>query len=728
MSLKNKSFKKLITQNLLFSLSFTLIAIITVVLVIHVVTLYNTLKDYNRTSSELLTVFLDNQISEATRDLSFLKKMITKSNPDIDFYINSFIKQYKNYAAVWIADSNGITAKIYPENKYLEGTDKSGSDVYIEIVKKKKSISLSSIFLASETNLPSFDIAIPMGSGLLAATITSTIFNSEMMNLGKEKDHFITLTDRHAAWLSHINIKKVKMRETDNDFSKYSHLTSDESMDFVSAQDGKYYYRYVQALHSTGWYLSVFHPIKEIYLPVLILLAIILVISIPILIISYSASYGVIKKIFIPMDNFVLATEKIGEGDYHYKIPATGYNEFDHVRESLIKMVENIDQREKDQKELWLQLLQSQKMEAIGSLASGVAHDFNNLLTAIGGYSDIISINFEESSKEMAYIGEVNKAIDRATALTRQLLAFSRKDSFKKESVCFKNLVEGIIKMLHRIVGEDIKIEVSIEDDLPKISADPHQFEQILLNLTVNSRDALLESKTTDPTIRFETKGVVDDVANLKPYVKIELSDNGPGIPEGIRDHIFESFFTTKEKGKGTGLGLSTVKGIINQNDAIINVGDSENGGALFTILWPVDTEEAILKENSKEKKMANIERKRILYVDDEKILCEIASEMLVKMNHYVEVAYDGEEALELLNNNNGHFDLIITDVIMPKLGGPELIKKVHDTWPGIKVIFVTGYVDDRIETSGIDVSAENFIRKPFNMIDLKNAIHNIFK
>lgn len=485
--------------------------------------------------------------------------------------------------------------------------------------------------------------------------------------------------------------------------------------------------RYIRPIDGSGWFLSIYNPLNEILFPLITLFLIIIIVSIPIVIFSFGISFRVIKKMFTPMENFVNAAEMIGEGDYHYSIPSTGYVEFDRVKTGLTKMVQNIDQREKEQKELWMQLLQSQKMEAIGSLASGVAHDFNNLLTAIGGYSDIISINFEEDSKEQIYINEVNKAVERATALTRQLLAFSRKDMFKTESVDLNNLIEGIIKMLNRIAGEDIDIVMNLSSDIDKIQADPHQFEQILLNLAVNARDALLEANVKDPVITIQTEHCDSTSGTQQEFVKIIISDNGPGIPEGIRGHIFESFFTTKAKGKGTGLGLSTVKGIVDQNRAQIEVGRGELGGAEFKILWPVSSEGYNVDESSGAKQHQGFEKKRILYVDDEKLLCEITSEMLKKLNHHAEVAFNGEEALKLIEDAEGNFDLVITDMIMPKMGGEELSSIVQKKWPKIKFIYVTGYVGERIEKSGIDLESDSFLRKPFNMADLTLTLSKIF-
>lgn len=724
---KGKSLKNVIIKNILFSIGFTVLSIITVALIVHLIIFYYTIEEYNTSSSEIITTFLDEQIKEVVKDLTFLKKMIIGLNEEPDKFFENFITQYDAYSIVWIADSLGTIKKIVPGDEYLQGTDKSGSDVYKDIVKNKKENALSKVFYSPETEKPAFDVAIPYKDGLIVVTISAIEFAKQIVNVEEDKDHLLALTDMHAGWLSHKDNTKIEMREVDPDFSKYSSLGENESKNLISKENGSYYFRYVKSLHNSGWFFSIFHPLKQIYVPILSLFFVIIIISIPIILFSFNTTFKLISKIFMPMDNFVNATEKIGSGDYHYTLPATGYSEFDHVKSSLTKMVENIDQREKEQEELWRQLLQSQKMEAIGNLASGVAHDFNNLLTAIGGYSDIISINIKENSREKTYIEEVNKAIDRASALTRQLLAFSRKDKFQTESVCANTLIEGIIKMLKRIVGEDIHIELELEDDIPKISADPHQFEQILLNLTVNSRDALIEAKTKNPQITIKTEKDNDEDKTKKEFVKIIISDNGPGIPESIQSHIFESFFTTKEKGKGTGLGLSTVKGIISQNGAGIEVGRSESGGALFTILWP-SALSVISEENDNIIGNENkTDKKRIFYIDDEEFLCDIAKEVLLKLNHDVEISTDSLEAYEVIEKNDGNYDLIITDVVMPKMSGPELIEKVHKKWPNIKVIFVTGYVDDRIEKSGIDVEGDNFLRKPFNMNDLKNALSKIF-
>ncbi|GIW82895.1 MAG: hypothetical protein KatS3mg105_4702 [Gemmatales bacterium] len=373
---------------------------------------------------------------------------------------------------------------------------------------------------------------------------------------------------------------------------------------------------------------------------------------------------------------------------------------------------------------------QSQKLEAIGRLAGGVAHDFNNLLTVIIGYSDMLFRNQElpESARHM--IKEIREASNRAATLTRQLLAFSRSDLQKFETIDLNAVVRDVHKMLSRLIGEDIQLIVALEEGVKPIKADRGQIEQVLVNLAVNSRDAMPDGGK----LTIETKNVVlsgdSPIDGLAPgnYVLLSISDTGVGMDAETQERIFEPFFTTKEPGRGTGLGLSTVYGIVKQSGGAIKVHSEPNRGTTFEIYFPPQRSVTrTLRRDSSIFPSPN-KAETILLVEDEEQLRRIGRVVLESQGYQVLEASCGEEALRISEEFSRPIDLLLTDVVMPHMSGRVVADKITKQRPGIKVLFVSGYTDDAIIRHGVLQQEMPLLSKPYTPSALTRKVREVLE
>lgn len=371
-----------------------------------------------------------------------------------------------------------------------------------------------------------------------------------------------------------------------------------------------------------------------------------------------------------------------------------------------------------ERKQLEEQLRQSQKLEAIGQLAGGVAHDFNNLLTVISGYSDLLLRKLPEESPLRPNVAEIKKAGERASGLTRQLLAFSRKQIMQPKVLNLNSVVADVDKMLRRLIGEDIDLLTLTEADLGQVKADPGQIEQVVMNLVVNARDAMpgggkitLETANVSLDDEYFQQHAEVDRGN---YVMLAVSDNGVGMDPEVRRRIFEPFFSTKGPGKGTGLGLSTVYGIVKQSGGNIWVYSEPGKGSTFKIYLPrVDTS---VDDEGGRGGLGSAPRgtETLLLVEDEAQVREIAQEILETLGYTVLIAENGEQALRLAREFKHELQLMITDVVMPVMGGRELVENLAKVRPETAVIYMSGYTDDAIVRHGLMDEGLAFIQKPF--------------
>jgi two-component system, cell cycle sensor histidine kinase and response regulator CckA len=377
------------------------------------------------------------------------------------------------------------------------------------------------------------------------------------------------------------------------------------------------------------------------------------------------------------------------------------------------------------------QLRQAQKMEAIGRLAGGVAHDFNNLLTAIIGYTDLVRERLEPTDPIAHDVGEIRKAADRAAALTRQLLALSRKQFMSPEVLDLNAIVTGLLPMLPRVIGEHIETTTSLAPDLRRVKADPSQMEQVVINLVLNARDAMamgghLAIETSN--VQLDANRIAAERLNLEPgaYVMLGIRDTGSGMDAQTRDRVFEPFFTTKARGKGTGLGLPTVYGIVDQSGGAISIDTAVGRGTSIRIYLPITS---ATEEHEPERHevatstLANGGTETLLLVEDNDAVRELAVHALRKRGYTVHEARNAEEAIDWSMTSRIKPNLLVTDVVMPGLSGPNLAARLLQENPRLKVLYMSGYTDDATAVHGAFWGGVPLLQKPFTPAQLAERV-----
>ena len=390
-----------------------------------------------------------------------------------------------------------------------------------------------------------------------------------------------------------------------------------------------------------------------------------------------------------------------------------------------------------DRKQLADQLRQSQKLQAVGELAGGVAHDFNNLLMVVKGHAEMLldrlpGVLADRQNPARQNVEQIQQAAERAAALTRQLLAFSRKQVLQPRVLDLNEVVAGMIQMVSRVIGANIELAFLPGANLGRVKADPSQIEQVALNLVVNARDAMpdggrltIETSNVHLDRDFATQHAVVDPG---PYVMLTVTDNGCGMDAATQARIFEPFFTTKEQGRGTGLGLATVYGVVKQSGGYIWVYSEVGHGTTFKVYLPMV--QAPAEKTAPEKAVSGHEpgTETILFVEDEQSVRELVCEYLSARGYHVLEASDGLQALEMAAAHTGKIQLLITDVVMPKLSGRELAARLAATRPDLKVLYISGYTDDSVFRHGVLQGGMAFLQKPFNLKALAAKIREILE
>jgi len=432
-------------------------------------------------------------------------------------------------------------------------------------------------------------------------------------------------------------------------------------------------------------------------------------------------AFFISRQITRPLEQLVAGAKQLQQGDFNFKIPARGNDEvadlsraFEEMRESLKKSREG--------------MLRSARLEAVGRLAGGVAHDFNNLVMIIKGYSDMLLDSATPEAKP--HIEEIKRAGDRASALTRQLLAFSRKQILEPQVLDPNQTVRNMVKMLHVLIGADIELVTSLSDEIGRVQADPGQLEQVVMNLAVNARDAM----SSGGKLIIETRAAhldadyaaVNPEARAGDYVLLAVTDNGCGMSKETQAHIFEPFFTTKEQGKGTGLGLATVYGIVKQSKGHIAVYSELNVGTTFKIYLPAVSTSAQAQAPQKTASAAK-GTGTVLLVEDEPALRLLAAASLKRLGYSVIEAENGVEALTLADTA-AKIDVVVADIVMPQMGGPEMVEKLRARRGNFAVIFMTGYTEAAALENARIGSETVLLHKPFSSETLAAKIQELQK
>jgi len=419
-----------------------------------------------------------------------------------------------------------------------------------------------------------------------------------------------------------------------------------------------------------------------------------------------------------PLESLAEGVQALEKGDFAYPLEAHGGDEVAQVTRAFDRMRGTLKNNESERQQLEEQLRQSQKMEAMGRLAGGVAHDFNNLLTVIKGHSGLLLDRLQAPDSAHGSARQIDKAADRAASLTRQMLAFCRMQVLQPKVLDLNALVSEMSSLLRRLVREDIAFTLQAGESLGRVKADPGQIEQVIMNLTVNAGDAMPEGGK----LTIETRNVVVDaqLARQRPpmqpgrYVLLAVVDTGHGMDPNTKARIFEPFFTTKEQGKGTGLGLATVYGVVKQSGGCIWVDSAPGKGARFEVYLPaVDEVEEIARPQETTVTPAR-RSETVLIVEDEGAVRELASEFMKSAGYTVLAAQDGEEALALVARSEEQIQILLTDVVMPNMRGPELAKRLKALHPDLKVVYMSGYLEFNVG-GGEFLDEAFFLQKPFS-------------
>ena len=391
--------------------------------------------------------------------------------------------------------------------------------------------------------------------------------------------------------------------------------------------------------------------------------------------------------------------------------------------------IENIDERS-ERRRLEEQLRQSQKMEAVGRLAGGIAHDFNNLLTIILGNCSEALEALSQDHPGRQHVAEIEDAANRAASLTRQLLAFSRRQILRPEVVNLNDVVKRIIMLLRRVIGEDVSLSTVFAADPADVVADPGQLEQILLNLCINSRDAMPHGGTVSIETHRMNVGPSgherDRTMRPGAYVSLVVRDTGVGMSDEVKAQAFEPFFTTKELGKGTGLGLSTVYGIVRQSGGGIFFDSTFGGGTSFTVAFPASVDTAPPRVDEVRKPRASGGAETILLAEDQPGVRALARRALMSAGYRVMEAASGDEALAIAEAHEGTIAMVITDVVMPGMSGPELVQRLRARMPAVRVLYISGYAESAaLDSIGADRHA-SFLQKPFTVAGVRARVREL--
>lgn len=478
---------------------------------------------------------------------------------------------------------------------------------------------------------------------------------------------------------------------------------------------------------TTAWVILLQVPERAILGPVHRFLRRLAVMAGVLLTLGVAGGWLVSRRITSPLKQLTEAAETIAADRGSRRVALDRADELGRLATAFNLMVERLEGKVAELEKTQARVVHAQRMEAVGRLAAGVAHDFNNLLTVIFAETDLAVSSLAPDDPSREPFTEIRRASEQAASLTRQLLAFSRRQLIEPEVFSVNDLVHDVTKMLQRLVGEDIQLETRPTADRPMVKADHGQLEQVVMNLVVNARDALPRGGRI--TLTTQTVALDEDYARNNPdvvageYVMLAVSDTGTGMTEDVKAHVFEPFFTTKERGRGTGLGLATSYGIVKQGGGHIALYSELGVGTTAKVYLPLSGERATAVAPARGLPSGN---ETVLLVEDELAVRRVAARMLRSWGYQVHEAGNGGEALAVLTKHPEQFHLLLTDVVLPGMAGRELAEHVLRLRPGIKVLFASGYTDDVILQRQLIARDVALLQKPFTAESLSRKVRSV--
>jgi len=576
-------------------------------------------------------------------------------------------------------------------------------------------------FLDRDRQLASLHNKLDISSGLLASGLSVPLWNFDEEQIDKFMDGF--MKNQEVAYLELKSREKTYQRGRDNAWNISTHIVRDSSA--VLEQEKPIVFS-GQQIGTVKVGLTQKYVSQELHNNGLMMLGIVLILDSIILASLYLILSRKLLKPLKTLDLFAVSVISGGE-DRGLIAGRPFMGELETLRSSLITMMDTLEARFVEKKQLQDQLHQAQKMDVIGQLAGGIAHDFNNMLAAIMASAELIKNRLSEDDRNLKLVNNIINAANRSADLTRDLLSFSRKGAKERSPVAINETIVAVIGLLERTLDKNIRLVTRLEAGNPIVLGDVAQIQNALLNLGVNARDAMPEGGILTYATSLITLNATDCQSHhilLKPgkYLQISVSDTGVGISREIINRIFEPFFTTKPQGKGTGLGLAAVYRTIQDHQGSINVYSEPGNGTVFNVYLPVSSENlTLLVEDGPISGSGGI-----LLVDDEPILLSAAQALLEELGYTVYLAEDGNQALTVYAQEQSNIQMVLLDMIMPGLNGRETLVRLRKLNPDVRVVFCSGFHREGTNDELLELGAQGFIQKPYSRSAISKVVANV--
>ena len=682
--------------------------------------------------SQMISDEIDQAIFESWQHLStFAEIPVVKSArwQECSKFLSSLKSKYPYYENIFVADLNGwVRCSAVPYKEKVNIKDRS----YFKEVIEKKQYTIGSVIIGRIVGKPVAVLAYPVMdnanniTAVIGASLSLLHVNAMFTHINLSPNTAILLIDQQGRIVSsNIEPEKYVMKDISNANWFQEILRKKEDILTLHFM-GEERLTAVTASKMVAWNSVVGIPTNIIYAPLKSYLIKTIFWGLIILGLTFFIATFIGRHISKSLSTLSTEIKEVGMGDFHRLLKIKTGDEIEEVASSFNEMVKKLDERKVENEKLQKQLFLSQKMEAIGTLTGGIAHDFNNMLNVILGYTQMVIDETKKNTTQRRYAQQVQKAGQSAAELVQQLLAFSRRQVIDPKIININEVIDNLVKMLHRIIGENIALKLSLSENILPVMADPGQMVQVIMNLCVNARDAMPEGGE----LTIETSNTIIDEAYCQahpwalpgPYTLLSITDTGIGMDSETQMRIFEPFFTTKELGKGTGLGLAIVYGIIKQHKGLINVYSQKGHGTTFKIYLPSASGKA---EALKAPRIAEVAggKETILLAEDNDMLRELAETILKGLGYTVITAKDGNEAIQIFTTNNDKIQLAVLDVIMPVCSGKEAYERMRAVKPALKVIFVTGYSIATHHTESIAKEKLPLLQKPFSKESLAKKV-----